>query len=536
MSSEYIQALNLGTGLNTTQLVTAIVDARRSPTETAINKKISTSEVQVSALSNLKNSLTEFNTNSATYSGINGLAFSENGTSYTATITDNAIAKAVSHAIEVESLATPQTLVFDGYSTSTDDLGSGSITFDFGTWSNSSFTSNGTSKSVTIADGDEDISSVAAAINDANIGVTASVIEKQSNDYALVIRSSTGLDNAVSISVAEDDSSESLSDLSYQSYSATTEVTAASNATVSIDGLSITRTTNTITDAIDGYSLQLNSVSDDSELMATSYDTDTALLAIQAFVSQLNSIITKLDTLYDRGEDGVAVGDLAGNPLVRSIQTNVRSLISDDIDGFGDEAVTLATFGVLTNRDGSISVDADTFEAAYEDDPDSFNAILNSRVTSESSAITPTISGTSYTPGSYDFDLDSTGATIDSDSMTLSDGVYYIGSGNAYGLSVTTDSTSVSTTIHIGTSLLGQVKDYFDEMLSFGNDIDTTITQYNDQISDYQDDLDNFDRQIENLRAQYVAQFAGMDAAVASLDQTKELLNGFMDSWKASLK
>jgi flagellar capping protein FliD len=120
--------------------------------------------------------------------------------------------------------------------------------------------------------------------------------------------------------------------------------------------------------------------------------------------------------------------------------------------------------------------------------------------------------------------------------MTLSDGVYYIGSGNAYGLSVTSDSTSVSTTIHIGTSLLGKLNDYFDEMLGFGNDIDTTITQYNEQISDYQDDLTNFDRQIENLRAQYVAQFASMDAAVASLDQTKELLNGFMDSWKASLK
>ena len=68
--------------------------------------------------------------------------------------------------------------------------------------------------------------------------------------------------------------------------------------------------------------------------------------------------------------------------------------------------------------------------------------------------------------------------------MTLSDGVYYIGSGNAYGLSFNSDSTEFSTTIHIGTSLLGKLNDYFDEMLGFGNDIDTTITQYNEQISD----------------------------------------------------
>ena len=101
-----------------------------------------------------------------------------------------------------------------------------------------------------------DISSVAAAINDAGIGITASVVKKAPDNYALVMRSSSGIENAVSINVTEDDSNEALSDLTYQTYDSSIEVTAASNATLTIDGLSITRTSNTITDAIDGYTLQ----------------------------------------------------------------------------------------------------------------------------------------------------------------------------------------------------------------------------------------------------------------------------------------
>ena len=536
MSSEYIQALKIGTGLNTNQLVKAIVDARRAPTENALNEKIAKNQVRVSALSNLKSELSAFNANSETYRGINGLTFAENGSSFTASIADNALADAVSHSISIGSLATSQTLVFDGYSTSTDDLGSGTITFDFGTWSNGSFVSNGTSESVDIVDGETDISSVAAAINDAGIGVTASVVKKASDNYALVMRSSSGIENAVSINVTEDDSNEALSDLTYQTYDSSIEVTAASNATLTIDGLSITRTSNTITDAIDGYTLQLNSVSSGNELMTTSHDTDTALLALQTFVAQLNSIVTSLNKLYDRGASGGEAGKLAGNPLVRSIQSQVRSLISEGIKGFGDEDIHLATFGVLTNRDGSISVDAQKFATKYDENPDKFNAILNSRVLAGTNAITPTISGTSYTPGSYSFEFDGSEAKIDGDTMNLSDGVYSISSGNAEGLSLTSNSTSLVTTVHLGKSLLDKTTEYFEQLLSFGNDIDSSITRYDDQITEYKDDLQNFDRQIESLRAQYVDQFSGMDTAVASLNRTRDLLNGFMDSWKASLK
>ena len=73
MTTNYLKALNVGSGLNTSEIVDAIVSARRVPTETRINKEIETREVQVSSFSEIKNSLSSFQTNLALYEGINGL-------------------------------------------------------------------------------------------------------------------------------------------------------------------------------------------------------------------------------------------------------------------------------------------------------------------------------------------------------------------------------------------------------------------------------------------------------------------------------
>ena len=86
----------------------------------------------------------------------------------------------LSHALEVSSLATSQTLVFDGFANANAALGAGSLAFSAGTWSGGSFTGNGTTNTVTIENGSDTLEAVAATINDAAIGVTASVVKKPS--------------------------------------------------------------------------------------------------------------------------------------------------------------------------------------------------------------------------------------------------------------------------------------------------------------------------------------------------------------------
>ena len=533
MTTNYLQALNIGSGLNTTEIVDAIVAARRVPKETMINNQIETREVQVSSLSEIKNSLSSFQTNLSLYSGINGLALGNNGTSVVATITDADQAGEFSHDIEVSSLATSQTLAFDGFSSASANIGTGSLAFQFGTWSGSSFTGNGTSQTVNITTGNDTLEGIAASINDANMGATASVVQKSDNDYALVIRSSTGLDNAMRISVTADDANEDLDELDFSTYNGAKEVVAAANASLTLDGVSVTRNSNSITDLVDGVTLALSSTTSGAETISASYDTDTALLAAEGFVTELNAVITLLNDKSARGNDTEAKGDLPGDPLVRSMINQIKNITSEEIVGFGDDPVYLANYGVMTNRDGSISVNATTFRQAYEANPDAFNAILNSRVTTDSSLVSGSVTGTRYTPGNYAFTISGSTATIDSDQMTLSNGEYYISSGNASGLSVELNGSGANTTVFMGRSLLDKLDAFVETSLSYGNDIDERISGYNDDISDYATSLIEFQIQIDALQAQYTNQFATMDAAVANLNKTKESLTMMMDGWKA---
>ena len=532
MSTNYLQALNVGSGLNTTEIVDAIVAARQVPKETLINKKIETREVQVSGLSEIKSSLSSFQTNMSLYDGINGLSLDSNGTSVVASITDRDKAGEFSHSIEVNSLATGQTLAFDGFSSASTGIGSGTIGFAFGTWSGGSFTANGTTGTVAITDGNDTLEGIAASINDANLGVTASVVQKSTTDYALVLTSSTGLDNAMQISVSPDDVNEDLDELTYTS-SSPKEVVAAADASLSIDGVSVTRTSNTVTDLVDGVTLTLQSTTSSAETISASFDTDTAFLAAQGFVAELNSVITLLRTKSSRGSETEEKGDLPGDPLIRSMINQINSLTSEAIVGFGDTPIYLANFGVMTNRDGSISVDETTFRDEYAANPDAFNAILNSRVTTESSLVSGSVNGSSYTPGSYSFQISGGSATIDGTAMTYADNEYSVSSGNATGLVVGLSGGGTNTTIHMGRSLLDKLDSFVTDSLAYGNDIDDRITEYNSDISDYTSMLADFQTQIDNLRAQYTDQFAAMDAAVASLNQTKESLDMMMDGWKS---
>ena len=213
----------------------------------------------------------------------------------------------------------------------------------------------------------------------------------------------------------------------------------------------------------------------------------------------------------------------------------ITDLTNEAIVGFGPEPVYLANYGIMTNRDGSLSVNSTTFTEQYEADPDSFNAVLNSRVSTDSAMVAGTVAGDDYVPGNYSFVMVGSSASIDGDVMTLADDIYSVSAGNASGLAITLDGNGASTTVRIGRSLLEQLENFASTNLAFGNDIDERISDYNEDISDYTKALSDFDKQMTKLRDQYVTQFAAMDAAVASLNRTKESLDMMMDGWRGSM-
>ena len=317
MSSDYLKALNIGSGLDTTQIVDAIVNARRVPREKIINGNITERETQTSGFSEIKSALSTFQTNMALYEGINGIRVGSNGTAVTASITNPDNAGAFSHDISVTSLATAQVLAFPDFTSADQSIGTGTLSFTFGTWTGGSFTSNGTTNNVTISSGNGTLEGIAASINDATIGVTASIVKEKDDSYYLMLKSTEGAANAMQISVTEDNSGDSLDQLAYTSYDASRELVAAANAALTIDGVAVTRASNSVTDVIDGVTLTLNSTTSSAETVSASFDTTTALTAAQGFVAELNNLVMLLRSKSARGTETVAGGDLAGDPLVR---------------------------------------------------------------------------------------------------------------------------------------------------------------------------------------------------------------------------
>ena len=187
MATDYLSALNAGSGLNVPQIVDALVDAERVPKQQKIDEAKETATVKISALGTLKNELSVFQTNTAALDGQIGLALSSSTSNVTLSRTDSSIASEFSHTINVSSIANGQVLNFNnggsGFSSITADIGIDSLTIDLGTWATGpAFTANGTSSTFSLTAGATSLTDVRDAINNSSLGVTASIIEVYKKD------------------------------------------------------------------------------------------------------------------------------------------------------------------------------------------------------------------------------------------------------------------------------------------------------------------------------------------------------------------
>ena len=168
--------------------------------------------------------------------------------------------------------------------------------------------------------------------------------------------------NALTLTYDASDGDVALANVGYLD---TVESVSASDANLSIDGVSVTRTSNTITDLIDGVTLTLNSTTSSAEIISGNWDSSNALLALQVFVDQMNSSISNLKALTDRGSSTSDPGALAGDPLASYLLKQLTSLTTQAIEGYADESIYLTNFGVLTELDGTLSIDEDKLRVTF---------------------------------------------------------------------------------------------------------------------------------------------------------------------------
>lgn len=243
-------------------------------------------------------------------------------------------------------------------------VGSGSLKFEFGRTSASSFTAE-RSASVSISSTDGTLGGIANAINRANIGVTASVSESDEG-YRLNLRSQDGSNNTLRISVSDNDGNNldlaGLSKLAYNPVGGDsgdgrnlTQSVAASDASFTIDGRNQAGNANTNNAAINGVKLTLTGVGDAS--IEITRDAKAFQTSAGKLVEQLNTYQKSTDGLTDKG-------------IGAKINNQLQAVINDSSSGYGNDRLTLKSLGIQADSKGTFSVDSGKLQASFAANPE----------------------------------------------------------------------------------------------------------------------------------------------------------------------
>ncbi len=419
-----ISSVGIGSGLDVTSIVAKLMSAEQQPLnlltqeEASYNAKISGFGTLQSAVSQFQTAMTGLS-NPAQFQSLT--ATSNNTAAVTATLGSNAVAG--SYSLGVTNLAQAQNLVTAGQASATTAIGSGATTtlsFDFGTisggtlsggiYTGASFTSSGNGiKTVTINSSNDSLTGIANAINTANIGVSATIINtgNATNPYVLSLTSSqTGAASSMNISVSGDATLSSM--LSYNPANNTgqdlTQNVAAQNSNFTLNGIAISNAGNTISNAIQGVTLNLlgTTPSATPATITVAASTTATNTAVNQFVTAYNTLEQTLQnaTAYNATTKQGALFN--GDPTVTDMERQLQNLLMNPIAGNSGNAMTmLYQAGVTLQSNGTLSVDNTKLNAAISANPNAFAGLFAVAGQTTDSLVNYSSAGANTKPGNY---------------------------------------------------------------------------------------------------------------------------------------
>ncbi len=413
-----LTSLGIGSGLDVNALISKLMEARNKPV-VLLQTQEAGLQATLSAFGGLKSALSQFQTalqNITNVESFQSLSASvANSSVATATATSSAVSG--TYSLQVKQLAQTQTLVATGQASATSPIGVGTISFNFGTTSGTvtnglyqagtTFTGSGAAaKTVTIDTSNNSLTGIAAAINAANIGVTASVLNDGSNTpYRLSLSSTnTGAANSMQISVTGD---AALASLLNQDPTSTTgqkliQTSAAQNAEFTLNGLAISGDKNTNSAVIPGVTLNLLSTNLSSPTtLSISQSHSGAVSAINSFVSAYNTIASAISTSTGYDSTAKKAGPLQGQNSVLSIMNDMQQILNSPVPGAPNNLSMLAQIGIKFNNDGVMSVDNAKLESAMAANPTGVIGLFASTGAATDSLIQYQGSTSATAPGAY---------------------------------------------------------------------------------------------------------------------------------------
>jgi len=379
-----------GSVIDVSTLVAELVAAAQAPQEQLIENQTTAVTAQISALGQLQGALSTFQSSLGALDSAAAFnsqtASSSNTNVLTATASPDATAG--NYSVSISQLATAQQLLSGAFAgDGTGSVGTGTLSLSLG----------GSSFQVNINAGDDTLDGIAAAINAAsgNPGITATVL--QGSDGAHLVLSSGLTGAANTITVSESDAGDALAKLTYGASNTAnyTQQSPAQDASFTIAGVPATSPSNTVTGAVGGVTLSLLATTSTSSPATLTVASDTSNIEsnIASFVSAYNTLLGTFNTLGGYDASTSTAGPMMGSGLLQNVQSQMNEALYSIVPTGSPTYNSLASIGITTNSDGTLSVNQTTLQNALSTDFSAVSALfsgsggiattLNTQVTSE---------------------------------------------------------------------------------------------------------------------------------------------------------
>lgn len=533
MVTSIASSLGAGSGIDTTALVDQLAEAARAPKEAAIKQREEANSARISSLAKASGGIDAF---AAALTGLisSGALFTQPVSSDTAVLTATALPGAriggLSAQIEVGQLAQAQSLVSEHLSALDAAVGQGTLTL----------TTSAGAFDIVIDAANDNLVGLARAINTKATGVTASIVE-DSNGARLVLKSGTGAAKAFTLAAGAG-AQPGLSRFAYDPLvsGGMTRAQQAQDAVLKLDGVQITRSTNSIADLIAGITIELkNAKPGTSVALGSSRPTAAIRQGVADFVGAYNELKAILDEATSVAA-GTA-GSLRGDNGIREMQRQLARLTAAKLSSAGGPS-TLAEIGVRTERNGTLTLDTAKLDAVLAADPDGVEALFNPGQQSDNPLVTITSPMGRAKPGTY-LATDLVASSGGQAATGKVAGVAAVSAGSRLVASIASPANGLviellgnvpSATITVDQGLGGALQAIRDALLANSGPIKSSRARFDAEAKTIGADRAALETRSANYRNQLVRSFTGMDKQVAAYKATQSYLDQQIKIWTKS--
>ncbi|MEM8983232.1 MAG: flagellar filament capping protein FliD [Pseudomonadota bacterium] len=358
-----IVSTGIGSGLDVAGLVSQLVAAEAEPAQARFARQEAGLLAEVSAFGSLKSALSQFQAEVDKLADTDQLLgrqvlYDEENAPFSVAIDPSAPPSQFD--VTVESVATAQRLASSAFVDATSEVGFGQLTISAG---DDAFVLAINADATSLAD-------IQDAINNAtdNTFVRATLVNTDAGTTLSLSALSTG--SAGEISIVSSGGDGGLAALDYDAASNTgalTEIRAGTDAEITVDGLSLTSSSNTIANAVEGVTLELlRAEPGAAQGVAIEFDQNALRANVDAFVNAYNALIDTIRTQTAFDSETNTAGILLGDNTLRNISTQLRREFTALQGDAFDPIRSLADVGVTLDVDGKASLDADVFNEAVD--------------------------------------------------------------------------------------------------------------------------------------------------------------------------